>query len=78
MATERLRMRQVREVLRLKHECGLPHRAIAGPAPGPRPRRARSYGRPLRHSPPHSRSPFLTCFVNEGYWANASSVNPKP
>lgn len=29
MATERLRMRRVREVLRLKHECGLPHRAIA-------------------------------------------------
>lgn len=29
MATERLLMRQVREILRLKYECGLPHRAIA-------------------------------------------------
>lgn len=29
MPKETLRMRQVREVLQLKYECGLPHRAIA-------------------------------------------------
>ena len=29
MAAKRLRMRQLREILRLKFEAGLPHRAIA-------------------------------------------------
>lgn len=29
MPTSRLRMRQLREILRLKHEVGLTHRAIA-------------------------------------------------
>ena len=29
MTTKRLQMRQIREVLRLKHECGMVHRAIA-------------------------------------------------
>jgi hypothetical protein len=29
MGAERLPMRQIREILRLRHECGLTHRAIA-------------------------------------------------